>query len=119
MDNKLEEILFYEALKRQQGTFDLQPKINKVFNELDEKTMKRYVELQSELHDIWNYINGPIVRGAKEKEVHSLLDFHENVAPVSPELVELSTLAGVTLRHEYSQEFKAAYKKYFGKDFEL
>lgn len=113
MQNNLEKFLFLEMTWKQFGKRN-ESEYYKTVQLLNEEEVELSTKLSSELHDIYNRVN---VTFSDRINVDSILDYNENVAPVSDIILKVSSDFGLTLKGEVSDEFKKAIKTILGQDY--
>ena len=72
------------------------------------------IKIGNEIHQIYNFINS---KSEGRKNVNSIIEFHEEISPVSNVILKVSEDFGLTLKGEVSDEFKKAVLKIFGKSY--
>jgi hypothetical protein len=113
MQNNLEKFLFLEMTWKQFGKRN-ESEYYKTVQLLNEEEEELSIKLSSELHDVYNRVN---VTFSDRINVNSILEYNENVAPVSDIILKVSSDFGLTLKGEVSDEFKKAIRNILGQDY--
>lgn len=111
--NSLEKFIFLQLTWKQFGYMN-QSEYYKNVAELSEKEEELSVEIGSEIHRIYNYINSNF---AEKPIVHSIQEYNEIVSPVSEIILKVSSDFELTLKSEISEKFKSEVRKKLGNDF--
>ena len=113
----LEKILFIELTCQQLGIPDTNhPEFFSTWDNLCENEKKIYAKLTNEIHQIWTYINMPIMIDIKKK-VNSVFEYNEFIQPVDKKILSVCNDFGISLKEELTDKFKETVKAVLGKDY--
>ena len=111
--NNLEKIIFLRITWRQFGKLD-DKEYYATYSLLSQEEKKLIGRLDSEIHDIYSYIN----TNFKEKIlVDSIQEYNDRIKSVSEIILNVSNDFSLSLKAEITEEFKSAIIKMFGKDY--
>ena len=111
--NNLEKLIFFEITNRQQGKV-VNSEYYNTLEALTELEKDEYYKLESEVHNIWNNLNGP--KNILSKQYNSFEDYQNNI-DVSPTILTIMNDFNLTLKEDLSEETKKMIIKLMGKDF--
>ena len=111
--NNLEKIIFLRITWRQFGKLN-EKEYYDTYSLLSQEEKHLIGKLDSEIHDIYNYIN----TNFKEKIiVDSIQEYNDKIKSVSEIILNVSNDFNLSLKTEITEEFKSIIIKRFGKDF--
>lgn len=113
--NQFEKLIFLEITNKQFGSLP-NKEYYETFKSLNEEEEKKFVQLSREIHDIWNYINSPIIAGIKGKEAKSIQEYSA-FFPVSPIVIQICNDFSLDLKKEKTIKFRNAVINIFGQDY--
>ncbi len=111
--NRLEKFVFLQLTWKQFAKMD-ESEYYKNLSELSKEEDVLSVEIGSEIHRIYSYINSNI---EGRKKVNSIEEYNNEVSPVSDIIIKTSLDFGLTLKGEVSEEFKKAVLNILGRDY--
>ena len=115
--NHFEKILFIDLTCHQIGTPNTNhPDFITTWQNLSEDEKNEYTKLTNEIHQVWTYINMPLIIDLK-KRVNSVFEYNEFIQPVDKRVLRVCSDFGITLKEELTDEFKATAKRLLGKDY--
>ena len=113
--NHLEKILFIDLTCHQLGIPDTNhPEFISAWGNLSEHDKAQYTNLTNEIHEIWTYINMPLIVDI-EKRVNSVFEYNEFIHSVDERILTVCSDFGISLKEELTDEFKATAKRILGK----
>jgi hypothetical protein len=84
MDN-LEKLLFLDITCKQFGKLDTSnPDFISTWSSLNEAEKNEYTQLAKEIHEIWSFINMPLIIDLGSKRVNSVWEYNEFVHHCQP-----------------------------------
>lgn len=117
MDN-LEKILFIDLTCKQFDKIDTDhPEFISTWKRLTEKEKTEYSLLTNEIHEIWSYINMPIIIDLGNKRVNSVFEYNELIHPVNNKILKFCRDFEISLKEELTDNFKKAAKRSLGQDY--
>jgi hypothetical protein len=115
--NYLEKMLFIDLTCYQLGITDTRhPDFIATWDSLSNEEKNQYAKLTNEIHQIWTYINMPLMVDIK-KRVNSVFKYNEIIQPVDKRILTVCSDYEITLNEEFTEEFKATAKRVLGKDY--
>lgn len=117
MDN-LEKLLFLDITSRQFGNLDTGNfDFISIWESMNEAKKVEYTLLSKEIHEIWSFINMPIIVELGSKRVNSVWKYNECVHPVNQKILSICNDFSLSFKEELSIEYVIAAKKVLGDDY--
>ncbi len=112
--NNLEKMIFLEMTNK---AFSKLPdeEYYETYDKLSEAEKTRFFPLVNEIHEIWSHINMPAdIKVFFERKANTILEYHNNVAPVDELILKISNDFNIDLKDVISPEFAEAIKRLLG-----
>lgn len=115
--NNIEKALFLD-MRQYQYSVSEESEILSAYRVMTEDEKNEYHRLSRELHEIWNYINAPVVLNVHPDDgVKTVKAFHEKIRPVSDVILKVADDFGFSLKKTMTKKEKAAMIAILGENY--